>query len=148
METGSQKILDYAAPVTPKPRRYWMPVVCLGIAFGVWNWPRLTPTGFPNRADLGTLVLLVPAAVVMARFSSLPRSAFALFGAAGVAFFLLANLNDNNFRANTVVSDVMLAWCATVAAGALVGVAVAMLSRGEADGSITSPAMWKASVRK
>src|SRR4051794_30758693 len=101
MKTDDRAILEYAAPAARMPRRAWLPVVCLLVALATWNWPRLTPTFFPNALDVAALILLAPAAFLIARKSSLPGWAFTLFGGLAVLLFLMANFNDNNFRSNT-----------------------------------------------
>jgi hypothetical protein len=125
----SQPILDYSPPRSAKPRRLWLPAALLSVAFVVWNWPRLTPTFFPNGLDWNVLVLLAAGALIMARYSSLPGWAFLTYGAGAVFLFLFANFNDNNFRANTDAQDILLPWCAMVAGGALVGRVIAFAGR-------------------
>jgi hypothetical protein len=132
MHDEPQTILDYAAPAALKPRRIWLPIVCLLVAFEVWNWPRLTPTFFPNALDVTALILLAPAAYLMARSSSVPGWSFTLFGGVGVLLFLMANFNDNNFRRTTTLSDIRLPWCAMVVAGAVVARLIAGAGRGAA----------------
>ena len=129
MTPEHQTILEYASPATAKPRRIWLPIVCLSSALVVWYWPRLTPTFFPNTLDVAVLILLAPAAFAIARSSSLPGWAFTLYGALSVTLFLLANFNDNNFRANTAANDIVLPWCGMVVAGALVARLIAAVGR-------------------
>jgi hypothetical protein len=130
MNTEGQRTLDYATPTAPKPRRIWLPILCLLVAFNVWNWPRLTPTFFPNMFDVIALILLAPAAFVVARISSLPGWVFTLFGGLSVLLFLMANFNDNNFRRNTTLNDVLLPWCVMVVGGAVAARFIASAGRG------------------
>jgi drug/metabolite transporter (DMT)-like permease len=132
MKLQPQQVLEYASPKAPKPLRIWLAVMCLLAAFVGWNWPRLTPTCFPNPFDLTMLILLAPAAFVIAKTSSLPRWSFAVFGGLGVLMFLLANFHDNNFRRSTAWNDVLIPWCAMVAGGALVTTLMAALGRAAA----------------
>jgi hypothetical protein len=132
MPIENEPILDYAPPRSAKPRRLWLPVVFLALAFVVWNWPRLTPTFFPNGFDWAVLALLAPAALLMSRYSSLPSWGFVAYGAGAVFLFLFANFNDNNFRANTDARDVLLPWAAMVVAGALVSRVIAFAGRAAA----------------
>src|SRR5215210_3704338 len=129
MSDQSPSILGYGRSAPAKPLRLWVPVAVLSLALLAWNRPRLTPTFFPDRRDLTMLVVLAPAAFAMARWSSMPGWALGAFGAIGVALFLLANLNDNNFRAYTSASEVLMPWCAMVAAGGLAGGVIALAAR-------------------
>jgi hypothetical protein len=141
MTTDPRSPLDYAAPsAEPPPRRVYLPIVFLCAAVMVWYRPRLTPTFFPDAFDKAMLVMLAIGAFVLARWSSLPGWCFVTFGAGGVALFLLANLNDNNFRENTNAGDVLWPWCAMVAAGGLISRLIlllgsALISRGAGPSS-------------
>ena len=132
MTQESRPILEYAIPAVARPRRWWLPVVFLSVAFVTWNWPRLTPTFFPNDVDLAMLVLLAAGALGMTRSSSLPGWAFVAYGAGAVLLFLLANFGDRNFRSNTSISDILLPWCAMVALGGVVSRAIAFFGRARA----------------
>jgi hypothetical protein len=59
----------------------------------------------------------------------LPGWIFVAYGAGAVFLFLLANFNDNNFRANTEVHDILLPWSAMIIAGALAGRGIAFAGR-------------------
>lgn len=129
MPHESRPILDYSLPAPAIPRRPWLPLVFLSLAFLVWYRPRLTPTFFPDGLDWTALVFLAAGAFVMARCSSLPALAFAGYGAAAVVLFLCANFDDNSFRSNTNVRDILLPWGAMVTGGALVGRCIASAGR-------------------
>jgi hypothetical protein len=126
-------IIDYATPETPRrPRRVWMPVLLIVVAALEWNSPRLTPTFFPTLLDEAMLCLLAVGSVLIGYSSSLPSPAISGFGALGVCLFLVANLNDNNFRANYYWSDLLLPWSLMVVAGAVAARFGAMLGRAAA----------------
>jgi hypothetical protein len=138
--TGEHRpILEYASAAPAKPRRIWLPIVCLSVSSAVWYWPRLTPTGFPNANDLTVLGLLAPACFAIARFTSLPSWVLTLFGGLGVGLFLFANFNDNNFRRNAVVRDMLLPWSAMVLGGALGARLIAGASRTARLRRVTGP---------
>lgn len=127
-------ILSYSAHSERAQPRYWIPAAMLGIALLVWDSPRLTPTFFPTTLDWMVLVLFIPVTILMARYSSLPGWAFTTFGGLGVCLFLVANLDDNNFRANFYLDDILLPWCLMVAGGAIgarmIAAVVRFVSRG------------------
>src|SRR4051812_36707624 len=112
MKPPASQILNYAPSSAPKPRPRRLLLLCLLVAFVVWNWPRLTPTFFPNRVDLTTLILLAPATFLIASTNSLPPWNFTAFGGFGVSLFLMANFNDNNFRRTAVLPDLLVPWAA------------------------------------
>ena len=120
--------VDYVR-VRHRPKRRWLPPILLLAAAVVWYWPRLTPTGFPNLLDLATLGVLVVGAFAAGYWCEIPCWATLGFGGLAVGLFLLANFNDNNFRANTGVADVLLPWSLYVTVGATVARAASFLGR-------------------
>jgi hypothetical protein len=123
-------IIDYSTADTPRrPLRAWLPVLLICVAALVWHWPRLTPTFFPNLLDKTMLGLLGLGSVLIGYRSSLPAPAVFGFGALGVCLFLLANLNDNNFRANYCWSDLLLPWSLMILGGAVAARLGAILGR-------------------
>jgi len=117
-----QNVLTYASPrVTELPRRWWMPAAFLLSAFCVWNSHGLTPTFYPTPLDKAMLAIVFAGAVVMARTSSLPELWFCVYGELATTLFVLANFNDNNFRANTPPDpwDLLLPWCVMIFVSAM-----------------------------
>ena len=135
------EILSYASSATcRKPRRWWLPLAFLGVAAGEWHFPRLTPTFFPTLLDNAMLGLLLVGAIVIGYASSLPGWAVSGFGALGVCLYLVANLHDNNFRANYYWGGLLLPWCPWLIGGAIVarlaGAAGRLLARQAASRSL------------
>ena len=133
MSNEVRLIPDYAPRAgKAQPLRVWVPILFLAAAVAVWHRPRLTPTFFPTALDLTMLAWLIVGAILIARLSSLPGWAFLVFGAVGDMFFLLANFEDNNFRAENwplLRKEVAVGWCSMGAAGAAIARVIAVVGR-------------------
>jgi hypothetical protein len=145
MTDRSAPILDYSRRTPDRPWGRWLLAAYLAAAAAVWHaTPRLTPTGFPNRADMALLILLAPVSFVAGRYSAVPGWAFSAAGAAAVALFLLANLQDNNFRFNTTYGELLLPWSGMTLGGAVAARMIALAARWRyplrARGSMQKPA--------
>ena len=68
------------ASTTPKPRRYWLPVAYVSLAYIVWNFPRLTPTGACRPSCFASV----------ATRQSVPSSATTVVPAGGAAWMCAA----------------------------------------------------------
>lgn len=123
--------LNYLEPgAEQQPRRWWLPVVLLFGASLFWDMPRGTPSSFPDHNDKLLLGAMFLGSFLIGCLCSLPKWVRSAFGAATVCLFLLANLNDNNFRANIYLGDVLLPWSLYVfAGGVLSSLLAAMGSR-------------------
>jgi hypothetical protein len=122
--------LDYTVPENQRQtRRRWLPLAVLLGCSTVWYWPRLTPTGFPNLFDQLMLGVLIIGAFAVGYLCKVPGWVLLVYGGLGVSFFLLANLNDNNFRGNTRPEDIMVRWSVYVASGAIATRVLAVLGR-------------------
>jgi hypothetical protein len=112
------QVLNYSVS-DQRRRRAWLPVVLIFCAAAVWHWPRLTPTMFPNILDQSMLGVLLLGALCIGYFCQLPAWVVGGYGALGMWLFLIANFNDNNFRANYTAAELMLPWSIAVAGGAV-----------------------------
>jgi hypothetical protein len=126
-------IIDYAPIENRRARRAWMPLVLMLASTLIWYRPRLTPTFFPDLLDEAALGALLAGAFAVGYWCWIPGWATLAFGGLAVVLFLMANLDDNNFRANTRPADVFWLWSLSVAAGAIIAWIVALLGSRAAD---------------
>jgi len=125
------KTIDYLNPAHVRyPRRWWLPASLLIIAAMVWNSTGLTPTQYPRPIDHIALGIIFVGAFFIGFFCKLPKWVDSAFGALAVSIFLLANMNDNNFRGNTMLADVLLPWVLYVLGGGILSSLLAWLGRG------------------
>lgn len=120
--------LNYIEPgAEQSPRRWWLPIVLLFGASLFWDMPRGTPSFFPDQNDKLLLGAMFLGSFLIGCFCSLPTWVRSAFGAVTVCLFLVANLNDNNFRANIYLGDVLLPWSIYVLGGGVLSSLLAAL---------------------